>query len=74
MKKRTEIFIETDRFLVIRHRQHTGQAWRAACRAEVPVDTEDEATTPAHTPCSIDRLTEASNAETCRSLATLRHQ
>lgn len=76
MRKRTEIFIETDRFIVIRHRHHKRAAWCAACRGEVPMDTEDEVTTVVHTSsCAIDRLTEAeelSNAETWRSQATLR--
>ena len=61
MKRRTEITIETDRLLVLRHhRRAHAEAKCAACGAETPMVTVDEAAAMSRTSSrAIYRLVEA---------------
>jgi len=57
MKKRTEITIETERFLVVSRRTGRTVLWCGDCDRNVPMLTIDEAATAAHTtPLMISEL------------------
>jgi hypothetical protein len=59
MKKRTEITIETERFLVISRRSDRSVLWCGDCDHNVPMLTIDEAAMAAHTtPLVISELAE----------------
>jgi hypothetical protein len=60
MQKRTEITIETERYLVVSHRHDNGSLWCNHCSTNLPVLTVDEAATAtSRTPLVIFRLAEA---------------
>jgi hypothetical protein len=49
MRKRTEITIETERFLVVSQRRERSIVWCSVCDRKVAMLTVDEAATAAHT-------------------------
>jgi hypothetical protein len=60
MQKRTEITIETERFLVVSHRHDRASLWCHHCSSDLPMVTVDEAATAtSRTPLVIFRLVEA---------------